>query len=411
MPVFVILKQVLYTLNKNRLRSLLAMVGILWGTFAILLLQAIGTGFYQSSQQQIGNIANGIIYAYPGTTSQAYAGWPIGHQIHLKAVDVMQLQQRLKGIALISPIMQDQQHPAFVTYASRTRHINALGVSADYLKAQALAVQAPGRDFSLNDMNGHARVAIIGQKLSEYLFPHQSAVGKQVRLGGLPLRVIGVIGKKTGGFAADMASINLYLPYTTYIDIHGNQNVSYFLLLPQYKTQSQRLIHAIRRDLAAKFHFAATDKSAIALPNLAQATHFFNWFFFAIQIFLFFAGAMTLGVGAVGVANIMFLIVQERTFEIGLKMALGAQGWHIMLQFLLEALMLVFCGGLMGYLAASGVLAILSLLPLPPWIGHPYISNLTVLVTIIVLALVTVLAGWFPAKKAANLDPVVALEG
>ena len=145
------------------------------------------------------------------------------------------------------------------------------------------------------------------------------------------------------------------------------------------------------------------------MPNVAQVAEFFSAFFRGVQLFLGFCGAMTLGVGGVGVANIMFLVISERTREIGLRMALGAKSHHILAQILLEAFVIVMLGALIGFSVSWLIVTSLQIIPLPEWIGMPQISMSVVYMTMLVLSLVGLLAGFFPAKRASLLDPVVAL--
>ena len=202
---------------------------------------------------------------------------------------------------------------------------------------------------------------------------------------------------------------SVYVPYTTAIDLYGNQNISHALFLPKKNITTKVFKETLLHYFANQFHFSPKDSNALYFSDNTRSVQYFNSFFLAIRLFLFFAGAMTLGVGCIGVTNIMFLIAQERTFEIGLKMALGAKTQHILIQFLLEAVMMVLLGGLIGFIIAESIIESIDHLTLPAWLGIPHISLTTTFITIAVLCIAAVLSGWFPAKKAANLHPVDAL--
>ena len=165
----------------------------------------------------------------------------------------------------------------------------------------------------------------------------------------------------------------------------------------------------MRTYLGYLYHFSPDDTNALMFYDTLKIFNFFNWFFVGIQLFLGLCGSLTLAVGGLGVANIMFLIVTERTKEIGLRMAVGARDSHILIQILCEALILVVLGGLFGITLSYLTVFILQFITLPAWIGKPTISLSIAFITIAVLAMIGVLAGYFPAKRASRMDPVDAL--
>ena len=189
----------------------------------------------------------------------------------------------------------------------------------------------------------------------------------------------------------------------------GDDNVSSFVIMPKNPAEAGNIQNMIKRYWSRVFHFNIKDKQAIRFFDLRGAFEFFQWFFTSIQMFLGFCGLLTLAVGGISVANMMFLIVTERTPEIGLRLALGAKDSHILGQILIEAFVIVFLGGLLGFLISGAFLGVLNNIQLPSWIGKPELSWQVLLGTVIVLAVVAFLSGFFPARKASKLAPVEAL--
>jgi putative ABC transport system permease protein len=268
---------------------------------------------------------------------------------------------------------------------------------------------APGGRF-LNqlDINNKHFVIVLGNKLKKELFGDKPALGQDVKIKTVNFNVVGVMqagNKNIYNFYEDKAII----PYSAYISLWGDENVMYFIAHPDIRIDLKQTEQAMRSYFAHKLHFDKTDKVALRVFNTTKIYKFLKWFFIGVQLFLGICGALTLAVGCLGVANIMFLIVTERTREIGVKMAVGASTWHIILQIMLEALIIVGLGGAIGFLVAYAVTVILQHAPLPQWIGTPTISNLSVIVTISVLSLLGLISGYFPARRAASMDPVDAL--
>jgi putative ABC transport system permease protein len=282
------------------------------------------------------------------------------------------------------------------------------GVSASFFALRKVNLIDQSRFFNPLDIQRKARVTIIGNSLKQRLFGDENALGKSVAINHVPFTVIGVVqesGKNVYNWYDDRAII----PYTTFISLWGNRNIYRFVALPNPDVDPLMVEQQMRKYFAHKYHFDPTDTTAVDVFDTTKIFQFFKWFFFGIQLFLGFCGALTLGVGSLGVANIMFLIVNERTHEIGLRMSVGARDWHIMLQILSEALIIVGLGGLIGFGIAYLITFILAHVHLPDWLGIPQISNATVIITISILALLGVLAGYFPARRASLMDPIEAL--
>jgi putative ABC transport system permease protein len=199
------------------------------------------------------------------------------------------------------------------------------------------------------------------------------------------------------------------IPYTTFIAVWGDWNVNNLVVQPEPPNDSAPLKKALYRYLGQKYRFDPEDEGALGIWDTVRDNRFVDWFFWGLQALLGLSGALTLGAGGIGVANVMFLIVRERTREIGVRMAVGAQDWHVLGQVLLEALLMVAMGGALGFAFSALVIGALQLAPLPDWLGRPQFSASVGLLAAGVLALVGLVAGLFPARRAARMDPVKAL--
>jgi putative ABC transport system permease protein len=400
-----LVRQIIFSLWTHKVRTCLALFGIIWGTIAVILLLAIGNGFYAANIKNLAFLNNGTIFVWPGTTSKSYAGLPQGQKIHMQIKDLNDMMQHVPGIKTFSPVYFTER---VLSYQDKDVQGSLSGVGASYGEIQQVAPLPGGRFINILDIKQKNRVAFLDDKLKTTLFGQQEALGKTLLIAGIPFTVIGVANSKHKGSIIWMSN-SIYIPYTTFLALFGQQDINLVFLQPQSAQDAAHIKNNFKTILAMRYRFDPNDKQALMIPNTEEAQVFFKWFFRTIELFLGFCGALTLSVGGLGIANMMFLIVTERTREIGLRMALGAEQLHIMLQFMLETLLLVGIGGAIGFLISGCCISILQQLTLPEWLGTPHFSWLTVIVTISILTLVGMIAGYFPARRAANMEPVKAL--
>ncbi|MDF1760355.1 MAG: ABC transporter permease [Coxiellaceae bacterium] len=405
-----LLHQTMNSLRAHKLRSFLALFGIMWGTLSVVLLLALGNGFYNQSQHNMQKIANGQIFLRAGLTSKPYQGRPSGQIIHLKVKDILAMAKDIPQIKMITPLMNFATVGLTISSDEHQMKGNVEGVSDNYAEISQIDIAKGGHFFNKIDLAHSNKVIFLTDHMKKVLYPHSNPIHKTLHVSGIPFTVIGYqTPQKQGG--AHWRGNLIYVPYTTYQQLWGDQDSAEVALITHSPQQVDSTKLAIRHYIAARFHFDPTDSQAIMMPDLTKIVHFFNWFFWGIKSFLIFCGALTLAVGGIGVANIMFLIVSERTAEIGLRLALGSPDNSILWQILIESLMLVFIGGIAGIVLAMMIVTTLQHLPLPDWIGTPEVSPIAMIISFITLALVGIAAGYFPAKKASLLEPVVALAG
>jgi len=404
-----IVKHILRGMRAHKSRSALALLGITWGTLSVILLLALGQGFYTINKKNISSIVNGNVILYSGVTSKPYRGSPKGRVINITPAEVMTIAKVVPGINAISPVVLGRSGSSLVHYQDRQVVGNLKAVAASYQLIKEFKLQHNGRFLSPLDIQQHSRVVVIGSAVKKALFSRQlGVIGQSILIQGAPFLVVGMIKENS---ALNWENRVVYIPYTTEMDMTASRYVSYFIIKPNNVNQNADLQQHVRRYLASRYHFSPSDTQAVRGYDSYQAAQFFHWFFRSIQAFLGFCGAMTLGVGGIGVVNILFLIVQERTREIGLRMALGARDRHIMSQVMLESALIVLLGGLAGFLVSWAIVFALSFMTLPTWLGQPSMSWGVVFITIGILFVLALLAGYFPARRAVRLSPVQALEG
>ncbi|MBM3277053.1 MAG: ABC transporter permease [Candidatus Handelsmanbacteria bacterium] len=403
-----LISQFLRDMRARKLRTLLAMFGIAWGTVAVVLLLAIGGAFHAASSKAMHGMGESIVIIWPSRTTKPFEGLQPGRLVQMKSSDVIEMGQALPQILRASPELTHGE--GTLTNGDHRVKASVAGVVPEYELMRNMIPVLGGRFLNSPDMAERRRVVFLGDTLAKKLFPQEEAVGRTVLVDGRPFTVIGVLQKKIqsssySGPDADRA----FIPYTTFIAIWGDWNVDNVLVQPNPPRDSEGMKKAIYTYLGQKYRFDPGDEGALGMWDTVERDRFTDWFFWGLQAFLGLAGALTLGAGGIGVANVMFLIIRERTREIGVRMAVGAQEWHIMGQVMLEALLIVGLGGSAGFLFSALVIWVLQVAPLPEWLGNPELSPLAALSTLGVLSLVGVLAGYFPARRAARMDPVRAL--
>ena len=405
------LGQQAYTaLKYNRRRSLLTMLGMAWGIATVVLLLAYGSGFQNALMIAFRSFGGNMIAIFPGRTSLEAGGSKAGTQIRLTIQDVDFLRTEVPAITRISPEVDKQ---SLVTYGTRSSNYGIRGTYANYQKIRDMEL-ADGAFFVEAENFTHSRVAVLGANAKKKLFSGQNALGESVRIDGISYKVIGVLKHVISGGDEDMNTL-IYVPYGAVSDLKN----SYYLdaIMMDYEGEHEKLAKAVKQSMAFHHSFDPKDERAIfvfdAIKDLADLTVIS----IAIKVLLGFIGLLTLGIGGVGLMNIMLVSVTQRTREIGVEKALGALKWHILCQFLAEALAITFLGGLLGVALAYAVSWSVGSMTL--WSAfetdasegdiHLVINMATLFWSTAILSFVGIVSGMVPAIKAAGLDPIEAL--
>jgi len=401
MYIFILIRQILYEMWLHKLRSGLAIFCIAFGTIAVVMLLALGAGFHEASLRNMSGIVDGFFAVWLGRSEKSYEGYPKGHVNQMTLADVLELPKVFPNIEAISPRISNKS--AILSYAGKAYTKGVYGVAPDFARLNRIKLITGGRFINKVDLDTKARVAVISNKIKKILFGREDALGSRFLINGVPFTVIGVL-SKSEGWREDV-----YISYKSYEALYDNKYVGVFFVFPKPDTDPLQFEQSLRSYFAHKYHFDKNDKGALQLWGSTKMFQFIRWFFVGLQLFLGACGMMILAVGSIGVANIMFLIVTERTYEIGLHKAVGATDRQILLQLLFEALIIIGIGGCLGIGIALGAITILQQVTLPDWIGVPVISWTTVGITIFALGLIGLIAGYFPARRAARMDPIDAL--
>jgi putative ABC transport system permease protein len=402
-------------LTRNRTRSVLTMLGIIWGIAAVAVLMSYGGGFRYALVRAFDAFGKSAVVIWPGQTSEQAGGERAGRRIRLDKSD---REAVLAEATLVKDLSMETVRWLNISYKERMANTAIRGVYPEYGEIRN-EVPNEGRWISPEDFYERRRVVFLGSRLRTKLFAGRPAVGETVRIDGVRFTVIGSMAAKlqmSNYFTADDDCA--FIPYTAAGDMWDTRYASVFVFSAVSPSFEQKAIQQVRESIGKKQRFSPTDERALQMFGREEFRPIIDGITIGLQVLLVFIGSLTLGIGGVGVANIMLVSVDERIREIGLRRALGARKRHIRLQFLVEALVLTLIGGAIGILVAWVIIASVGTLPLlgPIWdddsgIGdlHLKMSTMTVLVSTLILVVVGALSGMVPALKASRLDPVVAL--
>ncbi len=404
------IKQILRDMRGQKLRTMLTLFGIFWGTAAVILLGAFGYGIHANQEKAFKGLGEDIVIVWGGRTSKSFEGLPRGRYIRQRVENVYELKRQIPEIEYISPEYTEWNKP--VVWEKKRLVAPIVGVWPEFADMRNIIPEMGGRFINRNDMEQKRRVVFIGNELAEQIFgENQNPVGEVIQVSGMPFTVIGVLKEKQQDSSYNSRdSRKMVIPSTTFVALYGQNYVDNVV----YKAASTE-VHPIAKqkyyEIMGRIHgFDPSDKQALMMWDTTENKEFFTYFFWGFRIFLYVISVATLIVGGIGVANIMYVVVEERTREIGLKMALGAKGGFIMRQFLFETLFLTFFGGIMGYLFAYAIVNIFSRLDLEEYVGIPQVSPFVSMGTIGALLIIAILSGYFPARRAATMNPVTALK-
>jgi putative ABC transport system permease protein len=402
-----IVTEFLLDLRAQKLRAFLTMFGIVWGTVTIIVLIAFGVGFKKAMSINMHGIGESIAIMFPGKTTKAWEGFGIGRPMSFVEEDTKLLASQIPGIKAISPEF-GRRTPTRVGANILTPLIS--GIYPIYADMRNIIPEPDGRFIDDLDLKHRKRVAVIGNKVKEFLFGESSALGKVIYVGEVPFTVIGVMQKKTQSSSYNSRDQDrVFIPATTHSSIYGSiylNNIIYQVYDPR---QGDAVVEQVRSVLAKRYKFDPADKDAVWIWDTTMFDKFIFYFFLGFNIFMGAIGSFTLGVAGIGVANIMFIVVQERIKEIGVKRAVGAKRSNILFQFFMETFFIVGLGSALGFLIALGIIKILQYVPIKEYVGTPEFSAEVAIATVTILCIIGLAAGLMPARKAANLDVVECL--
>jgi putative ABC transport system permease protein len=401
-------REFLRDLSSQKLRTALTIFGIVWGTVAIVVLLAFGMGFKRQLAISMHGIGEKIVIMFPGSTTKAYEGFGIGRNISLTEEDAELLAQRVPEIDKISPEYSSHDTPLRV--GANIINSSVAGVHPIYSEMRNINPAPGGRFIDDLDVRDRRRVAMIGDNVKTLLFGETDAIGKIVYVGQVPFTVVGVMVKKIQNSSYNRQDRDrIFIPSSTYASVFGAEHINNIIYTPKDPRRSEEINNQVRTVLGGKYRFDPADHDAIFLWDTTEFDKFLFYFFLAFNIFLGIIGSFTLAVGGIGVANIMYIVVQERIKEIGIKRAVGARRSTIITQFFTETLFIILLGSSIGFVIAVGITQALQYIPIKEFIGTPEISIEVAVATAAVLFAVALASGLMPAKRAANLDIVDCL--
>jgi len=413
MGLLTFLKYFWSEMRKQKKRAALTVAAIVWGTMSILLLMAFGEGLRTQLDRNARGLGETILIVWSGQTSIPFQGLPRGRRINFLPEDVDILQKSVPEIGRIGAEYSNWGVDVVRGRTVLSQHVS--GEYPTYLDMRAQYPVAGGRYLDETDMSFKRRVTFLGYETAKKLFGEQPAVGQTVQIASIPFTVVGVGQNKQqmgmyGGPDVDKVS----MPATTYHSLFGDKYLDNLVVQPRTAALAETVKKRMYQVLGARYKFDPEDKQALGIWDTVEGQREMRNMMLGMQIFMGIIGGMTLLIAGVGVANIMYVVVRERTKEIGIKMALGAKPRTIHGQVLLEALLICFSGGAIGIFVSLLVCDLLALVPRDPnssmaWLGNPTISVPIGMIAVSILAVIGLISGYFPARKAAGLNPAETL--
>jgi putative ABC transport system permease protein len=401
------LRQILHDVRHQKLRTLLTLLGITWGTVSVSLLVAFGEGLERRIRKNQRGLGENIVIAWPARTSLPFQGLGKGRPVRVNEEDLELLRREIPEASFSGEF--HRQGSAFRRERVRISP-QMTGSNPIFAAMRNVIPAAGGRYVNELDLDRRRRIVFLGDDLKRDLLGETEAVGQSVMIDNVPFLVVGVMQEKAqdssySGRDKDKA----FIPDTTFKALFNRQYVDNFIFQAENAAVMPGVKKRVYEVLGRRHSFDPQDEEAIGMWDTTEAEQFFRVFFGTFRAFLGIIGSFTLIVGGIGVSNIMYVVVEERTREIGIKLAVGAKPRFVQLQFLTETLTLTAIGGLLGLLVTLGVIAVFPG-SLDEYVGTPEASPLVIGTTTLLLGLIGLVAGYFPARRASLLDPVVALK-
>ncbi|HET9697565.1 MAG TPA: ABC transporter permease [Terriglobales bacterium] len=413
--LFEIFREAWAALQRSRVRSVLTMAGIVWGIAAVTLLISYGAGFRAVLVHAFFAFGKGAVVCWPQQTSDQAGGQRAGKVVKFEQEDVDLVRQ---NASLVKMACLESVRFRGIAYGDSLADTAIRGVCPQYGEMRN-EVPSEGRWINSSDIVERRRVVFLGERLYHKLFKGRPAVGEDVRIDGVRFTVIGIMDRKmqmSNYFTSDDESA--FIPYSAAGDLWDTKHGDVLVFEPVAPQFEKAAMAQVREVVANRQGFSPTDEKAIQMFGREEFRPIIDGITIGLEVLLMFIGALTLGIGGVGLMNIMLVSVDERIREIGIRRALGARKRHIQFQFLSEAMVLALAGGAIGIVISYVIAACVGTIPLLGGLYedtsgkadiHLLISGQTVLLSTIILMLVGTLSAWVPARRAAKLDPVEAL--
>ncbi len=398
----------------NRRRMTMTVAAIAWGTLSIVLLLSFGEGLKRNLTKGSRGLGEGIIVIWPGATSKAFEGFPQGRNLRFVPEDIALLEANIPEITLSSAEMRRWGNT--VTYGRRTLTKPVVGVEPSYGPLRNQLPQSGGRFLNDLDELMKRRVVFLGDELKNELFAEADPIGETIFINKVPFTVVGIMQDKIqmGTYGGPDAN-NAVIPLSTFRALFGRRYVSDLVVRAERPEQNEAVKKRLYEVLGGKYRFDPTDERALAMWDTVESQKITANISIGIELFLGIIGALTLLIGGIGVANIMYAVVKHRTKEIGVQMALGARRSYVIGPLVVESLALTSTGGAIGIGVGFGVVQLLAFLQSKAdsealeFLGAPTFSFAVALTTVLLLGSIGFLAGYFPSRRAVTIQPAAAL--